>query len=1241
MLHTNFWRHGTVDTDIPLWCLSLMQQPQQSLVEIRRLAHDGSSFLRTFASHQFLDFLYPPRTQSFARSFARNPQNSPVLRRRKGVASRRYASSVDKSTGQNLEPNSSQTVNEVSRGSSTVGADGLADKNLWLGVDDEVVDTRSLEDILKAKSPSDYNRAWELYQQEGCPAPHTVVKLFRYLSDSDSSVDADRACTAFGSIPVESRSRNHYWRATKAAFRAESPHQRVMGICKEAIAREQGDQCWNLALAIALNRTDWNLLLDLWNDPFSLDDGPTRPPIITKRLTFEGLPDRLCSLLDAIESGQLALSDHGFADFVEILIQHVLWNETVIAAPLASILQIFQRLSALHLILSQHYLGAISRLLSSGSRMSAARSVLIYRNFRWRMPDEKPPEWLLSRIVFRICKYKMSDSLSYFLNQFRLFHEKPPEETYEHILVAYARLGGVSLVRTVFNNLVEDHGQPNERLISPLLYVHARLGDVEQTKSEFEKLSHTYPTVSQNVVFWNILLTAYSNAANLKGAISTFSDMGRAGILPDSHSYGVMMGLLAKRGDVEAVKKLVDAARRGGVPLTGPMVNTVVESLCRSGNLVDAEKAVHESCSMDTAVDSTRSWNLLLFNHAFRADVDSVSRIQAQMQQLGITFTDMTYAALMLSLVFIRDTESAKRILRKLHHSRRIHVNEFHYSIILHGYFKERNLDMVHILYKEMSERFGKAGPSADLTMLRTLIERDVQRYQEKGGASSDEPVEFNHSERFLESIMERFGVPDYAISHPQPGTQRRNLRDAFPSSYYEFVIGAYGSHRAFSKAEELHDKYTKKAEGLSNTGELPLRHLYVLMEQHFLRDRHDLVESCWKTALWRIRQSTGPVDIDPILAASRQSHSEQHPEEMLQRDKPDSVLRCNRFSLEYFLLIYIQSWSVQNLRPRIDDVISEIERMGFELTSKNWSLYIKMLCQSSRRAEQLRAFTIFEDKFAHNFPGWGPLKAGFIKRPPAAHEGLALMDAPRQVNENLLGRYGRRTWATIQPNYMQPTYLLVMHLASALVDFRMRSIVHGDGEMNTLFSKAPNTVRALSKIPYLRSKFHSYVVRHRDLPKSRAKEVDRPHHAVSTGGLLGVDDEPRIDTRPRETVWEEIEKSLGNASRQPTEPHYPVRDTGAEPGQPGETSEPDSGTLRALLLQDAEFERSLNKEEYGTAEDELPERTLSPQDEQDIEHENRLYEISREAEDSTPPLNEQKGETGGSQGDDGGAADR
>ncbi|KAI1934124.1 hypothetical protein LOZ66_006030 [Ophidiomyces ophidiicola] len=1052
--------------------------------------------------------------------------------------------------------------------------------------------TEMLLQLLESENAPKYNEAWSLFQAVGA-SDELASKMLTYLSTSDRRVDAERARLLFEKLPISKRTANDYLCAVKVALVWNFQDFPVREIYNEAASRGQEETSWTFALSFWINRKNWPQALEIWDlrrNSARASESQTKPA----ELVF--LPQRVFPLLKAIQSGQFAQETVRLYEFTKFITLQIFSSQKLMMDLSArSIISLLEKLDSLQMLEARFYFKGLSTLQLLNLRSAGTRSLLLYRNLRWRLPNEPIPENLLLRLIRSLSTLEMLEGVSFLLDEYRSIYTKLSPEAYRRALVTYSRQGEQSKVHHLFKSYVDDYGVPSDlNILSPLLYVYARLGQVEKTREQFDRLLQEFK-VSPNLLCWNILLTAHSRANDLDGALATFKNMVSANAGPDAYSFGILMGLLSSKGDINAVIDLFNIAKQNSVRIRTAMVDTVVSALCRNRRYSDAEKVADEAFNLCLSGSLTRMWNILLWNHAFTADVTSVSRIQASMQEKGIEFDGMTYAALMLSLIRIGKIDPARQILRKLHRSRHVNIAEIHYAILLRGYLTEGNRDMISILYGEMVQRFGSLGLSGNLSMLRVFVKRDLQRFNEKGDIDDKLSLELTRAEQFLDAILNSFDISSLATKQPQPGTERRSATDAFPSAYYEPLLVAYGSQGEFEKVKILLDKRNSTLKELSRNEQQPSLKLMHLEMLTFLREgKHDKVESCWNTVLGNTINVARPMDFKTLIPPSNDDSNSSKSTGV--SETPPGILPSYRYALSRCISVLMQSLSYRNLHYKIADVISRVENLGFVLTTFNWSLYVKLLCLSRRPDDQLRAFTVFEDKFISNFLGWGNLKRGRTKRPDNAHDGLDFLERryTSLKRNGVLGKAGRRAWARIQPDSLQPTYLTMLYLGSALIDFRSRSIASGSDEMGVLLSKAPNTVSAVAELPFLREKFQGVILRGRQLIDDPPSPIDTKDHVVWTGGVLGIDGESRIDTSPEIQDLSDVDMDELKAYRE-SPPLFP-------PGE--DNSEPEVSVLENMLDQDLEWRALLSNDRSQESDSDAPPplQVFEAQDELDLE---------------------------------------
>ena len=1181
-LYSLLGKENSTSPDIFHWLLAFLQASDYRAPHIQSATSDAHRTVRETRT-PLLDFLYPPRAQTYAASgLLHNSRRLNPRRRRKAVSglTRAYASKAASLSEQSPEQR------------------GLISYDPLGGEDERRQARGKLEALLSQMKSVDCEEAWALYALAGRPAEFDSA-LLACLGQSQRTLDHTRAKYVFNTIPVEKRSANDYLSLVQSNVHTGKLTD-TREICQEAAEKGMSDLSVSFVIATCVNDAQWDFAQEMWKQRPKLaeNEGPVEREwlrVMVSQVQSSSFLNNALGLASFLESHN---GDSCTRELASILLDRAFTSLRAIEnTSTRAILSITRKYKSLDILTAEHFVKLIKTYQSSEFRATFVKSIVVYRNFRWQMRDEVPPANLLRHMIHNLTAFEITQGISYFLEEFSRFHGKPTPELYKSALVGFSRIGDVSKVQEIFDKLVSDHGQPrSRRLLSPLLYVYARAGNVQQTRREFERIPNVYG-LELNTVLWNILLSAHANADDFNGCFDTFEEMLKSGTELSPHTFGILMGVCANRGDIENVRRLLALAKQKQMEITAPLLDMVVEAYCLNGKFDMAESVAETCLGLDVKGSRVRMWNLLLWHYAFRIDLESVSRVRSRMEAARLKPDGMTYAALMLSLVLIGKTHSARRIFRTLHRNQRVHATEFHYTIILYGYVRERNRDMVHIIFREISERFQRPGSSSSLLFLKSQLQRDLQLLNTSGKPAKSATMRLENAEKFLAETIADFDNTKLATKEPMPGTGRQSALEAFPGMFYEYVMNAYGTRGASGKVKELFDQFIARQRPLGSSENVheiaPLRLLNTLMLTHLRADEYREVEECWQIVFPRAVKLATPLNMknwlsaylpsadeldpprpssaDPVLSQDLLVTSEGKGTSVVQKGEKPSILPSFRFLLSRPLSLYMRSLAYRSETKKVRQVVAEVEKAGFHLSTFNWSAYVQMLATSESLSDQIEAFAVFEQKFMPNFPGWDQLRRGFGVKPAEVPATISRIEEKnREKKRKFLGRQGRRYWSKIQPDFMQPTYISMVYLASALLGFRERSIVQGNAEVTAVNSAAPKTVAALGGMPYLRDKFQGVLLRSRQQQGDKTPTLDRYEPYVWTGGVLGVGGRARA---PGALLFEE--QIAVNASDATS--HYLAPDTKSDPP------------------------RSRN------ADIEPPPKTFNPQDEHDVETETNL----------------------------------
>ena len=235
ILHPKFWHCNTDDSALSLLYYYAVQSRLGKRSPAQHNNDDGP--LDSTLPPTPLEFLYPPKTRLFARTYKSESKRN--LTRRKRNIYRTYSSSASNClTEESLDTGNSFSNDVRSNESPDV-----------------------LRKFLTDKGPRDYGAAWWLYRSSGSPRGFES-DLLSYLSTSQDPRDFQRCQLLFERINPTNRSERDYLSTVKIALNAKSRAYTnfALELCGEASARGQ-TQCWQYAFMEFVNRMDWELSL--------------------------------------------------------------------------------------------------------------------------------------------------------------------------------------------------------------------------------------------------------------------------------------------------------------------------------------------------------------------------------------------------------------------------------------------------------------------------------------------------------------------------------------------------------------------------------------------------------------------------------------------------------------------------------------------------------------------------------------------------------------------------------------------------------------------------------------------------------------------------------------------------------------------------------------------------------------------------------------------------------------------
>ena len=1001
LLGRAFWHRRGDDLDVPDWWLDYLKTTRDS----SRRSH-GKSVI-SLAHYGVLPIV--PREaaaeQQQSRHFISSSKRTYVMNPIRLKQAVRTAVYWNKDTSTTLEHNSPDYIgaNYAANG----GQDNHDAQDIFkpAGNDASIPEMSpeiTFEEVVNAE---DYDRtqdAWELFLSNSL-SPSRSRRLVRFLCSSARRSDRQRGLSLFMSLSHDQRSRSSYTAAVKASAKAHDNARAIM-TNQEALTRAAGLESSQFLLTYFVKHQYWKSAAKVWSQLLeyqSNTDQKAQKPLSPNptdqhlRVFCKGvdemveLPGHLLSLCRKLQERQAVLrfEEGPIKALAAGLLGRVVSSSQIMAVITADeFLAILGIFIDMKLPVSRVHFAAIRTLWALRKmRNRSELAMVIYRNQRCRDPHVVVHRGVLGSLL-SMCADGEHPAAVYdlLLKQFETFYGVPDQDAYQKAMTGCARQGDVKAVERFLERLCTHHGKPvDPDFLTPLLYVHASAGDVAATQQHFDQLENLYG-MTPNTVCWNILLHAYARVDDVQGCFTKLKEMQDAGIALNQISFGTLMGVCSRRGDTDALHELGALARWYKVRGSTVMVDCLAESYCVNGELDKAERLVEHATRTNPSETPTRMWNTLLRHHAFRVDTASMIRIQNRMYEMGVKPDSMTYAAMMAALVELGRTDDAAKLLRSLDLDHNLSATLFHYSLVLHGFLKEKKRDMAAIIYQKVLERFPHLGRGVRRSMYRLQAGRDPRPSPRNATriAWTDRLKAVHALDIFAEALPSPLPA-ELSPKAPQPRLGRRKGRDSLISRSQEFVIGLCLARGRYEDAELLLSRYENTIEEDGPARTQPQRYLELLRLSLVVNSglgRWSKVDNVWEQSLTFATSGALSMAVQ-IRKAWPFDTTSREPRHSLDDGRQAPSVDLNTFPEQYAPRVlfplrhmlqasfsaYMSALSQQNRTSEIEARIDALQQRGFALTGANWNEYIQLLAKSANPKDQLLAFSHFERQLLPN----------------------------------------------------------------------------------------------------------------------------------------------------------------------------------------------------------------------------------------------------------------------------------
>ena len=722
-------------------------------------------------------------------------------------------------------------------------------------------------------------------------------------------------------------------------------------------------------------------------------------------------------------------------------------------------LALLKAISTWDSISTEFYTNLINSLEKSDYNLLLLKS---YRILRINKNYSLAPSALIS-VLRLFCSQHDVLGMKQVLDDFFLLYCKPSRAAYRMCLQEFARQGDTRTVHGLFKQYISRYRNNNHETLSrarcevssrskldksgrsyfyeeideaapltandfaPLLHVHAKRGESFEVEKNFDQMKTLF-FIKPNILCWNIRLSSYIKNQDTDRAYVCFEEiLSDHTLKPDHYTLGTMMSLFASRADLVRTRDICKMAEILEIPLSAAMLNCLVICLLRNDRFDEAEAICLESTTRDIIGSRTNMWNSLVIGYALNCDLENVNRIFTIMSEKKIEYDNYTYSALMQALVMKRQPSLAAKILFEIMPKAQVKPTSFSYAVLLGGYLATRDWKMFHWVHQRIVKSKIKRSVSTQLMIMRAANAEDAAVFKE-GTVKQKIARSFN----IFSETMASIDLQDITET-ARKGASQVPVDIMYPAMFYGFITFILGQYGEYKVALDLLDEYKAQIPERRRKAGETIKILTAMMSAKYVSHDFKGVIDCWDKALSLVLEESKPL---PPLAKISLSETA--------RDW--SIPHFHQLRINEPFRIYMKTMVDQKNVGQLNQTVQNTTAVGFELDSRNWNEYVKILARNSNYYKL--AFQICEAKL---MPGWQEWR---IQRRKLAG---------RRMNVPLVVRR-----AKCNPRSLRPYYDTMMWLTRRMIDLQARAAEDPEVQklINFLIHECPKTIKAIEEIP-------------------------------------------------------------------------------------------------------------------------------------------------------------------------------
>ncbi|KAI0495116.1 hypothetical protein KFK09_025263 [Dendrobium nobile] len=249
--------------------------------------------------------------------------------------------------------------------------------------------------------------------------------------------------------------------------------------------------------------------------------------------------------------------------------------------------------------------------------------------------------------------------------------------------------GDLYNARKVFDEMPSKNIFTSNRMISG----YAKSGNLDEARQLF------HDTIDRTAVTWTIMIGAFSSSGCFHEAFELFHQMSSSGIMPDRVAIIALLSSCQGQNMAESVVQIHTHVLKFGFDDSVQVLNTLVDSYCKSGLLGSAKKMFEEMMEKDSV-----TYNAMINGFTKDGFHDEALELFGTMRESGLKPSQFTFSSVLSSANGLGDLalglQTHGLIVRT-----NFHWNVFVINSLLDFYSKTDRVNDARVLFDEMENR--------------------------------------------------------------------------------------------------------------------------------------------------------------------------------------------------------------------------------------------------------------------------------------------------------------------------------------------------------------------------------------------------------------------------------------------------------------------------------------------------------------------------------------------------------